>query len=339
MGYEDLKNKICCHYNSYKNTKNKVRIVKSALDRLVFEELPDRDNDILFQVRDFINTNNIDVNFIYKNIICNYSEERKCLVVGVIVPDWQNGWKNISKNKFVSEQIDYIMHFILQYIYRSYQINLIGAIALSRNTYTDFRGETIEYSKGFHSFKRIKELKDNIYKQDSKNYLDIIGYLKLINALDPFVNRAIFYYVKFLNLSNLGYTEEALTVADNMIDVIFQFIKKHKSLGTMERQKLSSIVYDEIGIFDTDIRKYLERLYILRCQFTAHPARLKWWDFYEVYEYEFEQIESSVRRALVLFLKYECINRSIEAYPTKWSEWFLKYCDVIYDKVNFYDLP
>lgn len=339
MGYDNFKNKICSRYNSYVNTKNKVRLFKSALDKLALEELPNRDNDSFFQVRDFTNTNNIDINFIYKNIMCYYSEERKALVVGVIAPDWRNGWRNISKDKFVSEQIDFIMHFISQYIYRSYQINLIGAIALAKCTSTDFRGVTLENLKGFSLSNRIKEFKDTIQKHDSKKYLDIIGYLKLINALDPFVNKAIFYYIKFLELDNLGYTEEALTAADNMIDVIFQFIKRHKKLVTMDRKKMSTIVYDEIGLFDTDIKNSIERLYMLRCQFTAHPARLKWWDFYEIYEYELEQIQLSVRRTLVLFLKYECNNRCIDAYPTIWSEWFVKYCDIIYDAVDFNDLP
>lgn len=77
MGYDNFKNKICSRYNSYVNTKNKVRLFKSALDKLALEELPNRDNDSFFQVRDFTNTNNIDINFIYKNIMCYYSEEKK----------------------------------------------------------------------------------------------------------------------------------------------------------------------------------------------------------------------------------------------------------------------
>jgi hypothetical protein len=83
----------------------------------------------------------------------------------------------------------------------------------------------------------------------------------------------------------------------------------------------------------------LERLYILRCRFAAHPSKSKWWDFYEIYEDDIEQLKLSVRKLLIKYLKYENKNRLIDAHPTLWSQWFIENCDIVYDAVWFHEIP
>jgi|SRR5665648_169786 len=339
MGYDDFKSKICAYFNLFENTKNKIPHLKLALNKIATNTLPQRDCECLFQVRDFENTFSLNINFICENIMCYYSDKEKALMVGVVCPNWSKGWKSISKDKFVSEQIDYLFHFISQYVYRSYQINLIGAIALATGIPTDFRGNTLESTHGEYALQEIEKFKISIVENSSELSLKTKGYLRLINALDPFVNKAIFYYVRSIELNNFEFTEESLTAADNMADVIFQSIKIRMNALTQDRKEMSKYVFKEIGLYDETDKHNLERLYQLRCRFTAHPSKSKWWDFYEIYEDDIEQIRLTVRKLLIKYLKYENKNRQVDAHPILWSQWFIENCDIVYDAVWFHEIP
>lgn len=337
MAYNEFKSKICNYYNSFENTKDKIHKFKSALDKLTTDILPQKDGEEIYIERDFTNTSELRMNFIYENITCYYSDEEKGLIVGVISPNWSNGWKDISKDRLVSKEMDIILNGISQYIYRSYQVNLIGAIALATNTPTDFRGNRLRHLYVEHGSQEIKDFKASILECHSKLSLKTIGYLRLINALDPCVHKAIFYYVRSLELSEFGFIEESLTVSDNMVDVIFQSIKKRINIPTQERNKMDEYIYSQIGLYDESVKLNLKQLYRLRCRFTAHAAESKWWDFHEIYEYDIEKIRLSVRKLLILYLKYENNNRKIEKYPNLWSQWFMENSDVIYDTVGFHE--
>lgn len=339
MGFNKFKSQLCNYFESCKYANNKIEYFKDTLDKIIYYELPRRDNEQLFQVRDFTNTVDLNLSLSLNNIMCYYSNEENALMVGVICPNWSNGWRGISKDKFVSEQIEYLFHFISQYVYRSYQVNLIGAIALSIDRATDFRGNTLRYVYGGNVAQEVNSFKKYLDVDSSILNLRTLGYLKLINALDPYVNKAIFYYVKFLKLYELDFVEEALTAADNMVDVIFQSIKKRLKKPTQSREEMSNYVYDQIGCYNSTMKYNLDRLYLLRCRFTAHPSKSKWWDFYEIYEVEIETIKDSIRKLLIAYLKYENRNREIEAIPMLWSSWFKEHCDKIYDSVWFHKIP
>jgi hypothetical protein len=60
-----------------------------------------------------------------------------------------------------------------------------------------------------------------------------------------------------------------------MVDVIFQSIKKRRKMPTQERKEMCNYVYNEIGLYDETVKHNLERLYLLRCRFTAHPSKSK----------------------------------------------------------------
>lgn len=339
MGYDKFKNKVCNYYRENKYTKNKIGQFKYTLDKIVSVELPKRDDEQFFQIRDFTNTLKLKLNLNYNNIMCYYSEEENVLQVGIVCPNWSRGWKNISKDEFVSDQIDFLFHLISQYVYRSFQVNLIGAIALSTGIPTDFRGNTLRYIYGDNVAKEVSNFKK--YKDRVPSILNhkTLGYLRLINALDPYVNKAVFYYVRSLSLYDYNFTEEALTAADNMVDVIFQSIKKRLKKPTQRREQMNDYVYGEIKFYNNDAKYYLDRLYLLRCRFTAHPSKSKWWDFDEIYEDEIETIIISVRKLLITYLKYENDNREVDATPMLWSSWFKEHCDTIYDAVWFHEIP
>jgi hypothetical protein len=339
LSYNDFKNDFCKYYNSSESTRNKVNKLKLALDHAAINILPLRDTELCFQVRDFTNTSSLDINFINENIMCYYSISEDKMITGVISPNWRTGWGNISKDKFVCEQISLLFHFISQYIIRSYQVNLIGAIALATGRPSDFRGTMLSSIYSERTSQEIDSFKSRITDNTSILSMKTIGYLKLINSLDPFVNKVIFYFIRFLQLDSSMFTEESMTAADNMVDTIFQSIKIRKKLPTKERKEMCNYVYKEIGLYDqTDIFN-LDRLYLLRCGFTAHPAKSKWWDFYEIYDNDIEKIKLSIRKILILYLKYENVNRQIEAHPISWSIWFKEYCDIVYNAVWFHNVP
>lgn len=339
MGYDNFKSKVCLYYNSIDDRNDKGPLFKITLDKIVENELPRRDSECFFLVRDFAKSSDININLTYENIICRYSSEDKILMTGIVGPSWNRGWTHISKDKFVSDNISYLFHFISQYIYRSYQINLIGAIVLATQVPTDFRGDKLNYTYGEHAKENIRKFKGSVKENASELERKILGYLKLINALDPSVNKAIFYYIRALELKKFEFTEESLTAADNMVDVIIQEMKKRLKIPTQDRKLMSEFVYKELRFFDQTDKYNLERVYLLRCRFTAHPSHSKWWDFYEIYENSIEEIMYSVRKFLISFLKYENINRQIESKPDLWSSWFKEHCETIYDAVWFHHLP
>lgn len=160
---------------------------------------------------------------------------------------------------------------------------------------TDFRGTKLNSIYGERASQEIDFFKSRITENVSDLSMKTFGYLKLINSLDPYVNKIIFYYIRFLELDSSMFTEESITAADNMVDTIFQSIKIRKGLPTKERKEMCNYVYKEIELYDQDDINNLERLYLLRCGFTAHPAKSKWWDFYEMYEDDIEKIKFSIR--------------------------------------------
>jgi hypothetical protein len=339
LSYNDFKNDLCRYYYSFENTRNKVNKLKLALDNVVNNILPMRDAEYCFQVRDFSNTSSLNIGLIFQNIMCHYSTREDKLITGVICPNWNKGWRNISNDNFVCEQISLLFHFISQYINRSYQVNLVGAIALATGRPTDFRGTMLSSIYGERASQKIDFFKKRITEKNSDLSMKTFNYLKLINSLDPYVNKVIFYYIRFLELDSSMFTEESLTSADNMVDTIFQSIKILKGIPTKERKEMCNYVYKEIELYNQSDIINLERLYLLRCGFTAHPAKSKWWDFYEIYEDDIDKIKLSVRKILILYLKYEGKNRQIESHPTSWSNWFREYCDIIYNVVWFHNVP
>lgn len=74
---------------------------------------------------------------------------------------WSRGWKKISKDDFVADQIDGFFHFANQYIYRGYQINILGAIALTYGRHCYFRGDEFkEYTLPFYNSEYLSFRKD-----------------------------------------------------------------------------------------------------------------------------------------------------------------------------------
>lgn len=338
MAYSEFKSKFINDLSRFENVRGKIPVLKRALDEAVINELPKRDKQLSFQVRDYTNTDSLRISHNSPYLMCKYSNEENCLLVGTLAPSWASGWRNISKDVFVSEQIDSFFHLANQYVYRGYQINLIGAIALTYGRHCDFRGHMLKQFKLPYCISEYTSFIEDIPTTRTKKNHILERYLEIINSFDPGVNKVLYYYIRALSLLESGYGEEAITNADNAIDAIFQAVKKHKSLPTISRKQMYPIVHEEIR-FSQGIVNQLENLYQLRCSFSAHPAHSKWWDFSEIYEEEIEMIMDAVKSTIIKFLMFESNNRKIEKVPSSWSEWFLDNCEIIYDAVWFNKLP
>ena len=318
--------------------EKKISILTNALDRVVEQDLPLRDGNRIFQIRDIVNSERLLVSYNSPFVMCKYSKKKEKLFVGTLAPAWSRGWKNISKDEFVTEQIHRFFHLANQYIYRGYQINVLGAIALTYGRHCHFMGNELSECVLPFGNSMYDSFRNDIPVICNKRNRLLSYYIDLINSFDPFVNRVLYYYIRSLSLLADYYDEEAITTADNAVDVVFQAIKQHQQLPTKARIDMYDIVQNELRLPSKTVEQ-LENLYQLRCSFSAHPARSKWWDFSEIYDSNIETIMNAVKSTVIKFLIFEKSNRKIEKFPSSWSAWFIKNCDIIYDAVWFHRLP
>lgn len=308
--------------------------LKNSLDRIP-SRLKDMEDDRLIMIRDMSCDETIGLNYVSDNISCKYDFHENSLLVALVAPDWEKGWRNISSDKHISDTIENYMFSSNQYVYRSYMINIIGALALTYGISSSFMGRTMFRYGHYNIIDDYQEFIDEIKirKHNTNVNEKVFSYImRKINALDPYVNRAIFYYSKSLSLLTNLYEEEAIISLDNCIDIIVQFIKKRKKMPTTKRKDMHQILKNILKINNTTA-EYLDYIYDLRCGFAAHPARNLWWDFSEIHMYNYESIIENVRITLIKFLEYENKERIVIKNPIYWYEWFMGNCDLIYDYI------
>lgn len=337
MEYEKFINNFSNYVSSFELTKDEVRSLKLALNEVKNFELPSRDENKLFQIRNFLNSDNLEINLISKNLWCK-QDRANGLLVGTLFPDWQTGWKKFCKDEFISEQIGNFFFLVTQYICRSYQINLIAAISFTYNRNCDFRGDRLWQYSLPNCEKKFMDFNNSISIKLNSRIRILQHYLELINSLEPYVNKAIFYYIKSIDLYNKGFLEETITNLDNVIDTISQYIKKILSVPTMPRKDMIQLVAKEIQL-SHQVQYSLENLYLLRCRFSSHPAQSKWWDFGEIYDGDIETLIECVKYVLLKMLQYEANNRKVSNNPDKWSNWFADNANMLFEAVWFHRLP
>lgn len=336
-GYNKFINDICLYYSENENTKRKIPLIKDTFKRIIEEELPIREGNKTFQIRNFTNSTNLNINLIHKNLWCTQGNEKN-LIVGTMCPGWRYGWKDICKDEFVADEINIFFHFSTQYIIRSFQINLIVAIVILYNRICDFRGEFLleiplpNFNSEYICFEK------SISKNISGRSLKLKHYLNMINSLDPYINRVNYYFVKAIDLYKNNYYEEAITNLDNTVDVMTQFIKARKGTPTQARNIAIDQLSKELEMH-SNISIQLNRLYLLRCRFSSHPAESKWWDFSEIYQEDIDNLFETVKYTLIKLFQYETRNRLINPHPQKWSDWFYEHADILFDAVWFHKIP
>ena len=73
MGYNEFKSKFVNDVSRFENVKSKLPLLKSALDRVVKQELPSRDQFRSFQIRDFTNSEALKISYNSPYLMCKYS--------------------------------------------------------------------------------------------------------------------------------------------------------------------------------------------------------------------------------------------------------------------------
>lgn len=333
MGYLEFKNKLVNDIMMNENNIN-IQKLKTALDDLPYL-LERRDTCDIFIKKDIFSADMIIINYISKQIWCKTDCTDSGLTIATVIPNWYNICNKISTSYRINEILSYIIYQYMEYIQRSLVENLIGAVSVSYGISGSNIGDYIfrhgpsYIIKDINSF--IKTIDMDKIKHNTK-YRTFEYIMNKINALDPFVNRLVFYYNKSLRLFRETFEEEAIIALDNCIDIICQSIKKNDKLPTMHRKNMHLIIKNKLDLNESSIEQ-MNSIYKLRCDFSAHPSKNLWWDFYEKHNDQFEILMSTITCVFIKFLQYENDNRNIEKYPTTWSSWFFKYCDSIFDYI------
>lgn len=331
MSFLEFKNKFINDLIN-QNSNFNIQELKNSLNRIPLI-LNDVEQNRIIMIRDLSCDETIGFNYISEDISCKYDFYENELIVGLTSPDWFKGWKNVSSNKYVSELISDYMHFLSQYVHRSYIINVIGALALVYGISSSFMGQSMFRYGHYNVDENYKKFTDSIDRKNNNlntNYRMFVYIMSKINALDPYINRAIFYYSKSLELISSLFEEEAIICLDNCIDIIIQSIKIRESLPTKKRKDMHRYIKSILNINEINIR-YQDLIYDLRCEYGAHPAKSFCWDFNEIHMDYYEDIILNVRLVLIKFIEYESKYRLVTKNPTSWYEWFMDNCDLIYE--------
>lgn len=333
MSFLEFRNKFINDAINQNNSLNKQEL-KNSLNKLPLI-IKNREGDQLIFIRDLHCDEAVGVNYTSENVSCKYDFNENSLIIASISPSWSHGWEDISHDKNISDLIYDYMSLLDQYIYRSYIINIIGALSITYGISGSYIGQTVfrygysEVIEDYDKFMDGIEIKDKCLNTNQKIFSYIMS---RINALDPYINRSIFYFSKSLRLLCNLCEEEAIISLDNCVDTIIQSIKKREKLPTIKRKDMHRFLKDTINLNDRNVRS-LDYIYDLRCNFGAHPAKSLWWDFNEVHMDYYEDLIYNVRYILIKFIEYECKERIIINNPISWYDWFMNYCDIIYDYI------
>ena len=321
----------------------------SALRRAVEAELPKRDAYQTAVFRTLVNSERLPCEVICRHLAVlhapNALSDREPLVAGVLYPVWRGDWRHISTDEHVYDEIWYYFHAITTYILRSRLLNCTGAIALSFGKACDFRYGSRMWEarvgldvRGTATFgdvvaKAIQEweMSSNPCPPTSPRRHQFLNWIPLINALDPYVHRMLYQYVRAVGLREADFLEDAVTALDSAVDVAAQFVRDRL------RRDASKPGAELIAAFDLgrEIDNTLGHLHALRNYFGAHPGESGWWDFRDNYSEGVHSMFDAVRYVVWRICRAETRHRSVEPHPEVWSDWFVRYATVISQPVWF----
>jgi hypothetical protein len=300
--------------------------------------MPCRDNMVHVSIRDLTNSQGLKLRINSEQSWCFPKDE--CLMSGTIYPYWRRGLRQICKDEYLYDSISGFFHFASQYVSRSRTVDLIGAIALEYNRACDFRGKymqelTIEKEVSIDTFKNKYCPEVNRRKKRRGKERRLLYYFNTFNALDPFIHRLIFNYVRAIDLFNKCFEEEAIIALENTINISEQFVRERLKISDEDQRAITAYI---LG-FTRSEYWILKRIYELRCYFGAHPSMSKWWDFFEIYENSFDEMFQTVKKLVIRTAEFEQANRIVEKEPRIWSAWLNSNLLMLWNAVWFHRLP
>lgn len=310
----------------------------SALRRACEVELPNRECDYEVTARDLTNSEGLRYWF-RGHDLCVFPAVGDSLAVSVVGPDWARGWRSLSRDEFVRDEISNFFHLARQYIIRSRTAAVLAGLAIVYDRTCDFRGAWLDIRRGSEQSRPAEDMVNDLIHMRAARYPICPGsrsrqmdyWIRSINALDSFIHRAVFQFLRARHLSEAGFGEESVTALDGLSSVAAQFAQQRMGVHVRSRAELAAV----FSLSRSD-GKLLAHLYELRCDFGAHPGWSKWWDFGEIYEDLFSNQFDTAKRLLVAIIRAESEYRLVDPFPESWSEWFSRNAMVVYDAVWFH---
>jgi len=333
---EQFISKVCQY--GIKNRHVSMNAEKSISKRLrtfVYDELPKRKLASTYNIRPLKNCENL-VLFFDLDRTSAFEHDNQLWVMSRS-PDWSRGLRKSFPDDSTYYYISWFFHFAQQYASRASFVEVIGSIALTYEIPTHFYSDISQSYFTRNRIHSVSEIRskyslDRKHKMDSRRQKMFSRLCDQINGLDPYVHRALFNYVRGLDLRQSGFDEEAICAFDKVVDVICQYFTNLKKPAT--------------AFLRTDLRNLLKlskqeatitiRLYKLRNYFGAHPAQSKWWDFSEIFdEEELDELQQFTVKLIMKFIYFESQNRTIDKNPKNWSDWFEMNWNVLWNSIWF----
>ena len=244
-----------------------------SLHRAVDVKLVDDDEWRETAVRQLIGSENLNCEFSGEDLWVNRANDG-WLEVGTVGP----GWRKFDNDEAVVDVISNFFHFAGQYVHRGRAARIIGAIATTYNQACDFRFGNLglhyisvdEFQKTDRKSLSLTEITSKTRKINS-HLREFSAWVKCINGLDPYVQRAVFHFWRAAALLSSNFIEEAVTAFDGLTSIAALFLQDRMSIPCKTRDQLEK----QLGLGQKDARN-LGLLYQLRCGFGAHPSRSKW---------------------------------------------------------------
>ena len=292
--------------------------------------LRERDESELLEVRD-LNSDDILIEYCGDNVFVgsyDWFEENSSFSIGVKGPNWKREWRRVINNDELYDHVSWFFHFANQYVTRGRAIEVLGAISLTYDI-------TFEYIGSARITQSAIEKGLEFSYPNSLNiegYSDFKSWIETINGMDPFVQRALYFFSRYLSLREHGYFDEAITALDKVIDISHKFLFRNKVQPTRDN-------FAKHYSLNQSVQDWINQIYKVRSIFGGHPSSTKWWDSEELYGEWFNESSNVIKELLSAMFLFETQNRLIEKSPEKWSEWFSQNCMTVYNSVWFHKLP
>lgn len=300
---------------------------KPALNNAI-EDLVTRDSKFFIEERKIYKKTKITEEYSSETSYLHNVLVEDVLYLGVSAPGWKKGWRHITKDENVYDLISGYFYFSTQYITRGRACEILGSLAIAYGHTFDYIGS--DYITQTTLTKNLEAI--DTRKRLTQKSKEFRSWMNKINGLDPYVQRGIYFFIRFVELRSGGYFDEAITALDKVIDVFHKLLLDR---GFEDDRKTFILK----NFKNKKMQDWVNNVYEVRSFLGGHPSPTKWWDSEELYGDWLDESMENVKCLLIYFLDTEISHRKVERHPQCWSKWFQENCLMIYDSVWFHKLP
>ncbi len=317
-----------------------------ALKKCVLS-LEDRDKVEMLESRVLNGSDILSLQLSSKNsfLIANQVDGNNNYLLGVIAPNWKRGWRSLLKDESLYDIISWFFHFANQYVTRGRASEILGALLLSYGKSYNYLGschvsQLVVEKNDLFAIEKARSLElgtekiveTELNRFDSSREKEFEYWFSKINGLDSFIQRAIYFYSRYIDLIGDGHFDEAITALDKVVDI------SHKILLDRGVHCERSNFAKEYKL-DEKFQTWINQLYEVRSMFGGHASSSKWWDSGDLYGDWLDESQYMIKSLLISMFDFEFQYRLTERNPDKWSKWFNENCQIIFDSVWFHKLP